>query len=136
MIHVRRTRELPALEKLSDFGQFDVETVRKTWGSIRKARMWEVYDNEIFLGQFGVHEGSPLGTGTALWFYAGRDFCRCRRATLRRLHRILGRVCACWPHVRVYVKQDFALGERFAQFMGFSLAATTDEYKVYEIWTH
>jgi hypothetical protein len=129
VLHVKRIAKVP-LHRLIERAREECKGLE--YPSV--IRLWEVYDEETFLGVFGINAASLAGGGSWIWFGPGPDFLFVSGRVLRRFRRIFTRLLRAHNHVTAFIQPDFLPGLRFARFFGLKETGTLNSLKVYERW--
>lgn len=135
MIRVKRAERPPA-DGLVPYGAEEFMEMSKNWRDFHRdvVRMWDISENERYLGTFGISKGSLMGTGARFWILVGEGLPCCSQRAWRVLRRMMDRLVRLFGHVTVYVKCDYRAGSRLVRFFGFKRAVGVDGFEVWERW--
>lgn len=135
MIRLKRTTQ-PISTSLTAYGAQEFEEMFTDWRTFQSQSlgMWDIYDDEAYVGTFGITKGSLMGTGARFWLLAGDRLSNCPLRTWRVFRRMMRRLVRLFGHVTVFVREGFDPGRRLVRFFGFSQKTAFRGFEVWERW--
>lgn len=142
MIHSERVKVLSAKVIAQFAPQAKADwTVMRTFRSqfyAKCAGLWVLRSDGQLLCVIGLLRTSMMGTGGEVMFLLGQNARRWMKTLLHFIQRALRRVVRLWGRLVVRVEDDFWLGHRFVQFLGFVKTITVFDgndvpYTLYEM---
>jgi hypothetical protein len=129
MLRINRTTQIP-YDHLTPFAKEDSKRLIR---HVPRLRMWEIWEDNHFVGVFILSLGSLVGTGTNVWFSAGIGLCSVRLSTWRALRRTFRRVVKTFGQLTAYVQADFIQGKRLVRFFGFHEVDCISGVRIYRL---
>lgn len=134
MLRIKRTSAPPDRSLLNEYAETELDEALPTWSQhASQNRMWDIWDDEAYVGRFGIAYGSYLGTGQCCWFMASKRLCDLTLQTWKRFRTILRRLRERLGPLTVYVREGFEVGCRFARFFGFRECGTVWGTRIFKL---